>query len=89
MLNKYIAIGNLTSDPKLQEFESGKKKCSFAIAINIGNETTYIDIECWDKIAENCKKMLYKGCQVFVDGKLKYIPVFLQVLYFVGNIGCQ
>ena len=72
MLNKYIAIGNLTSEPKFQEFDSGKRKCTFAIAINIGNETTYVDVECWDRIADNCNKMLYKGCQVFIDGKMKY-----------------
>ncbi|MAF25918.1 single-stranded DNA-binding protein [bacterium] len=72
MLNKYIAIGNLTSDPKLQAFPSGKKKCSFALAINIGKETTFIDVEAWDRVAENCNNMLSKGISVFIDGKLKY-----------------
>ena len=72
MLNKYIAIGNLTGDPQIQEFQSGKKKCSFAIAVNLGKETTFIDIETWDRVAENCEKMLSKGSQVFIDGKLKY-----------------
>ena len=72
MLNKYIAIGNLTGDPQIQEFQSGKKKCSFAIAVNLGKDTTFIDVETWDRVAENCEKMLSKGSQVFVDGKLKY-----------------
>jgi len=72
MLNKYIAIGNLTGDPQIQEFQSGKKKCSFAIAVNLGKETTFIDVETWDRVAENCEKMLVKGTQVFIDGKLKY-----------------
>ena len=72
MLNKYIAIGHLTGDPQIQEFQSGKKKCSFAIAVNLGKETTFIDVETWDRVAENCEKMLAKGSQVFVDGKLKY-----------------
>jgi len=72
MLNKYIAIGNLTKDPELKEFGSGKKKCSFPIAINLGKETTFIDVEVWDRVAENCNKILSKGSQVFIDGKLKY-----------------
>lgn len=72
MLNKYIAIGNLTADPELNEFKSGKKKCTFAIAVNLGKDITFVDVECWDRVAENCKKILSKGTQVFVDGKLKY-----------------
>ena len=64
MLNKFIGIGNLTRDPELKKFESGKCVCAFSLAINLNKEDKkplYIDIQVWDKIAINCKKFLKKG----------------------------
>ena len=73
MLNKFIGIGNLTRDPELKKFESGKCVCAFSLAINLNKEDKnplYIDIQVWDKIAINCKKFLNKGSKVFIEGKL-------------------
>jgi len=73
MINKYICAGYLSSDPKSQTFSSGKMKCTFSLGVNAGKETTWIDVECWDKIAENSNSLLKKGSLILLEGKLKYL----------------
>ncbi len=77
-MNRYTAIGNLTKDPNCRD--AGESKvCNFSIAINEyhyngGNKTQstfYIDVECWNRQAENCNKFLRKGNKVAIEGKLK------------------
>ena len=77
-MNKYIAIGNLTKNPECRD--AGQSKvCSFSLAINEyyytdgvkKQTTTYIDVETWNKQAENCTRFLSKGSKVAIEGKLK------------------
>lgn len=77
-MNKYIAIGNLTKDPVCRD--AGESKvCNFSIAINEYHyvdgskkqSTFYIDVECWNRQAENCTKFLSKGNKIAIEGKLK------------------
>jgi single-strand DNA-binding protein len=71
MINKFIGIGNLTRSPELKEL-GDYNKCSFPIAINSSkNEVIFMDIECWNKVADNCNKYLSKGSCVYVEGKVK------------------
>jgi single-strand DNA-binding protein len=77
-MNKYIAIGNLTQDPNCRDVGEAKV-CSFGIAINEfyykNNEkqktTLFLDVEAWNRQAENCTKFLSKGKKVAIEGKLK------------------
>lgn len=77
-MNKYIAIGNLTQDPKCRDVGESKV-CLFGVAINEfyykDNEkkknTIFIDVEAWNRQAENCSKFLSKGKKVAIEGKLK------------------
>jgi len=71
-MNKYIALGNLTRDPKFREVKGDNKVCDFAIAINnkVNNSVFYIDIETWNSVAENCNRFLSKGRKVLVEGRL-------------------
>ena len=72
MINKFIGIGHLTKDPETKSFESSNTKCSFSLAINSSkDEVLFMDTECWNKTAENCKKFLAKGSCVYVEGKIK------------------
>jgi single-strand DNA-binding protein len=73
MINKYICAGYLSGDPTVQTFSSGKVKCNYSIGINSGKDTVWLDVECWDKIAENSQKMLKKGSLILIEGKLKYL----------------
>ena len=72
-MNKFIALGNLTKNPESKTTKSGKNVCSFSIAINnkINNSVTYIDVETWNKSAENCNRFLSKGRKVLIEGKLQ------------------
>ena len=71
MINKFIGIGNLTKDPESKTLGE-YVKCSFPIAINTTkDEVIFLDVESWGKTAENCKKYITKGSQVYVEGKIK------------------
>ena len=74
-----ILDGNLTSDPETKKINNGKTITTFSIAINHysktsedGNgEVSYIDVETWDKLADNCSEFLKKGKMVTVIGSLR------------------
>ena len=71
-MNKYIALGNLTKDPESKQTKSGKSICTFTLAVNNPNSNTfYIDIETWNKVADNCARFLTKGRKVLIEGKLQ------------------
>jgi single-strand DNA-binding protein len=72
MLNRFTALGNLTKDPELVEVGEKYKVCKFSIAINnpIKKTVLYMDIESWNKTAENCHEYLSKGSAVAIDGRL-------------------
>jgi single-strand DNA-binding protein len=71
-LNRFIGLGNLTKDPEVKETKTGKKVCVFTIAINNrpSDNVLYMDVEAWNKTADNCAKFLSKGRKVMVDGRL-------------------
>lgn len=77
MLSKFIGIGNLTADPELRHTPKGNAVCEMRIACNRtykdGNgdrkqETVYLDVVTWRRLAETCKKHLAKGRKVYVEG---------------------
>lgn len=79
-LNKVMLIGNLTRDPELRYTPSGAAVCTFGIATNRyyvasdGNkkeETEFIKIVSWNKLAELCSQLLSKGRKVYVEGRLQ------------------
>ena len=73
MLNKFLGIGNLTKDPEIKKFENGKCVGAFTLAVNLNKNDKsplFIDIQVWDRVAQNCQKYLKKGRKVFVEGKL-------------------
>lgn len=71
MINKFIGIGNLTKSPELKEL-GNYNKCTFPIAINsTKDDVLFMDVECWNKVADNCGKYLSKGSCVYVEGKIK------------------
>lgn len=79
-LNKVMLIGNLTRDPELRYTPSGAAVCTFSVATNRyyvasdGNkkeETEFIKIVSWNKLAELCSQLLAKGRKVYVEGRLQ------------------
>jgi single-strand DNA-binding protein len=73
MLNKFIAIGNLTGDPETKNVGEDKKVCKFCIAINnrVNDSVTFVDVETWNKSAENCDRFLSKGRKIVIEGRLQ------------------
>jgi len=79
-LNKVFVIGNLTRDPELRYIPSGQPVASFTVAVNRKysdqnggkkEETTFLRIVAWAKLAEICNQYLQKGSSVFVEGRLQ------------------
>ncbi|OGD97455.1 hypothetical protein A3A49_00575 [Candidatus Curtissbacteria bacterium RIFCSPLOWO2_01_FULL_38_11b] len=79
-LNKVLLIGNLTRDPELRYTPSGAAVCTFGIATNRyyvasdgtkKEETEFIKIVSWNKLAELCSQLLSKGRKVYVEGRLQ------------------
>lgn len=79
-MNKVLLIGNLTQDPDIRSLTSGTPVAKFDLAVNRRykdkngerkEETLFIQVECWGRLAEFCRDWLKKGRRVFVEGRLK------------------
>lgn len=79
-INKVMVTGRLTRDPETRYLPSGQAVTNLAIAVNRRfkdkndqwrDETTFLDVETWGKLAERCAETLKKGRPVFVDGRIK------------------
>lgn len=79
-LNKVLLIGNLTRDPELRYTPSGAAVCSFGLATNRyyvasdgtkKEETEFMKIVAWNKLAELCSQLLSRGRKVYVEGRLQ------------------
>ena len=72
--NRVILVGNLTRDPEIRYVGSGMGVTKFTLAVNRktknGDETTYIDLVAWDKLATICNDYLHKGSSCLVEGRL-------------------
>ncbi len=78
-LNKVMLIGNLTRDPELKYTAQGTAICTFGLATNRSWTTedgekkenaTFHRIVAWDKLAEICEQILYKGRKTYLEGRL-------------------
>lgn len=78
-MNNINLIGRLTKDPELKYIQgSGNAVARFAIAVDRGftkrdgtKEADFINIEVWNKSAENCANYISKGSLVGVTGALR------------------
>jgi single-strand DNA-binding protein len=79
-LNKVQLIGNLGKDPQTRFTPTGKKVCSFTLAVNNrwkdkdGNtkeSTNWFNIDAWGRLGEICQQYLTKGSLVYLEGRLQ------------------
>ena len=79
-VNKVILIGNLGKDPEIKYLEGNIAKANFSLATSEwhkdkqGNKvelTEWHHIILWRSMAESAEKMLKKGTQVYIEGKLQ------------------
>ncbi|HEY2154185.1 MAG TPA: single-stranded DNA-binding protein [Isosphaeraceae bacterium] len=79
-LNKVFLMGRLTFDPELRRTAGGIAVSDLRLATSRSwmgkdgerkEETLFIDVQVWDRQAENCCQYLRKGSGVHVEGSLK------------------
>lgn len=75
MVNAVI-VGNLTRDPQLHVFNTGKTKATLSLAVNYPSPrdhnvelVEYYRVELWGRTAENASKYLQKGNQIVASGR--------------------
>jgi single-strand DNA-binding protein len=79
LLNTVVLIGRLTRDPEPPKYlQSGKALTTIRLAVDRGTtnpqgerETDYIDVVCWERLAETVSNHLAKGRLVAVAGRLQ------------------
>lgn len=79
-VNKVILIGNLGRDPEIKYLEGNIPKLSFSLATtetfkdkngNRVDHTEWHHIVLWRNLAQNGEKLLKKGSQVYIEGKIQ------------------
>ncbi|MCE5229074.1 single-stranded DNA-binding protein [bacterium] len=82
-LNKVLLVGRLTRDPEYRNTTSGRPVANMRIAVNrrrsfdresgegAQDETVFVDITAWEKLAEFSHNYLTKGRLIFVEGRLR------------------
>lgn len=79
-VNKVILVGNLGKDPELKYLEGNIARVNFSIATSEyhkdknGNkieQTEWHNIVLWRSMAESAEKLLKKGTQIYLEGKLQ------------------
>ena len=79
-VNKVILVGNLGRDPELRHLEGGLTVARFSLATteihkdkngNRIEHTEWHNIVMWRGLADNAEKLLKKGSQIYLEGKLQ------------------
>jgi single-strand DNA-binding protein len=79
-LNRVLLIGNLTRDPELRYTPKGTAVTDFGLAVSRiysgedgekKEETTFVDVTLWARLAEIAGQYLKKGRPVFIEGRLQ------------------
>lgn len=79
-VNKVILIGRLGKDPEMRFTPNGRAVTNFTMATNENwtdqsgekqERTEWHRIVTWGKLAENCAKLLSKGKQVYIEGRIQ------------------
>ncbi len=75
-----VVVGRLTRDPEIAYATTGSPVCHFTVATSRRytkqdgekvEQTTFLDVDAWKRLAELCKQYLKKGRQVLVMGILQ------------------
>ena len=79
-LNKVMLIGNLTRDPELRYTPQGTAVVTLGLATNrewvdaSGQKQEAVEfhkVVAWNKLAEICSQLLFKGRKCYVQGRLQ------------------
>ena len=79
-LNRVFLVGNLTRDPELRYIPSGDAVANLGLAVNRvyknkegekKEDTCFVTVVVWRRLAEICGEYLSKGSPVLVEGRLQ------------------
>lgn len=78
-LNRLMVIGNLGSDPTMRYTAGGKAVTTFSVAVGrrVGTgeaqreETEWLHVVAYEKLAEVTNQYLTKGAKVYVEGRVQ------------------
>jgi single-strand DNA-binding protein len=79
-VNKVILIGNVTRDPEVKFTSKGSAVTDIGLAINRNytldngekrEETTFVDVELWGRLAEIAGEYAKKGRPLYIEGRLR------------------
>ncbi len=79
-VNKAIVIGNLGRDPEVRALPSGQNVANLSVATKARftdrngerqERTEWHHVVAFGKLADNCERLLSKGRQVYVEGRLR------------------
>ncbi|MBK9330334.1 MAG: single-stranded DNA-binding protein [Sphingobacteriales bacterium] len=79
-VNKVILIGRLGKDPEVRKINATTTVCNFPLATNESyknqdgtytEQTEWHNIVMWRGVAERAERILKKGSNVFIEGKLR------------------
>ena len=81
MSNTITITGRATAEPELKYTASGKAVCSFTVADNhrkkdqsgqwVDDGATFLRVNAWEHLAEECAEKITKGATVTVTGSLR------------------
>ena len=70
-INNFNGIGRIATEIEIRYTKDGTAVANFSLALdNYGDKTSFIDVTCWRKLAENVAEYMEKGRQVGVSGEL-------------------
>jgi single-strand DNA-binding protein len=79
-VNKAIIVGNLGRDPEVHALPSGQNVANFSVATKARftdrkgerqEHTEWHRVVAFGKLADNCERLLSKGRQIYVEGRLR------------------
>ncbi len=78
-VNKVILIGNVTRDPEVKFTPKGSAVTDLGLAVNRvytvegekREETTFVDVELWGRLAEIAGEYAKKGKSIYIEGRLR------------------
>ena len=82
-INQAAVSGRLIQDPEAKQTETNQFFATFTVAVyrsyrdqqgNWQNDTVFVPVLVWDKLAELMAERLHKGKAVFITGRLKSRP---------------
>jgi single-strand DNA-binding protein len=76
-MNSAVIVGRAGKDAELKNFESGKSRATFTVAVNrwdpktSSNITDWFNIDAWDRQAEFASNYVKKGQLYEIEGRIR------------------